>query len=78
MWCAFAALAWPAPGGALALGMPVLMYVLITRVSGIPSTEAQSLRSRGDDYRHYQQTTSPLIPWFPRERPRDVPQEEHA
>lgn len=67
VWCAFAALAWPAPAGPLALAAPALMYLLITRVSGIPHTEAQALRSRGDDYRRYQRTTSPLIPWFPRE-----------
>ena len=67
VWCTFAALAWPAPGGPWALAMPVLMYVLITKVSGIPYTEAQALRSRGEDYRRYQRTTSPLIPWFPRE-----------
>lgn len=67
VWWAFAALAWPAPGGAWALIMPALMYVLITRVSGIPFTEAQALRSRGDDYRRYQRSTSPLIPWFPKE-----------
>jgi steroid 5-alpha reductase family enzyme len=67
VWCAFAALAWPAPYGAWALLMPALMYVLVTRVSGIPYTEAQALRSRGEDYRRYQRTTSPLIPWFPKE-----------
>lgn len=72
VWCAFAALAWPAPGGALALLAPALMYLLITRVTGIPHTEAQALRSRGDDYRRYQRTTSPLIPWFPRREPVDL------
>ena len=69
VWCAFAALAWPAPHGAWALVMPALMYVLVTRVSGIPYTEAQALRSRGEDYRRYQRTTSALIPWFPKEEP---------
>ena len=67
VWFAFAAVAWPAPGGGWALIMPGLMYVLITRVSGIPYTEAQAIRSRGDDYRRYQRSTSPLIPWFPKE-----------
>ncbi len=64
MWCAFALLAWPAPGGAWALIAPVVMYVLITRVTGIPYTEAQSLRSRGDDYRRYQREVSAFFPWF--------------
>ena len=29
-----------------------------------PATEAQALRSRGDEYRRYQQTTSAFVPWF--------------
>jgi len=66
VWVAFAALVWPAPGGPWALAMPLIMYVLITRVSGIPYTEAQAIRSRGEDYRRYQRSTSPLIPWFPK------------
>jgi steroid 5-alpha reductase family enzyme len=66
LWCAYALIALPAPGGALALAAPVLMYLLITRVTGIPYTEAQALRSRGEDYRRYQRTTNAFFPWFPR------------
>ena len=35
-------------------------------VTGIPPTEAQALRSRGDDYRRYQRATNAFFPWFPR------------
>ena len=42
------------------------MLVSLCWVSGIPFVEAQALRSRGDDYREYQRTTSALIPWFPK------------
>ncbi len=45
---------------------PVLMLVSLNWVTGIPFVEAQSLRSRGDDYRDYQRTTSRFIPWMPR------------
>ena len=38
----------------------------LLRVTGIPATEAQALRSRGDQYREYQRTTSAFIPWFPK------------
>lgn len=44
---------------------PLLMLVTLCWITGIPYTEAQALRSRGDDYRDYQRTTSVLIPWFP-------------
>ena len=48
---------------------PVVMYLFLRYVSGIPYTEAQALRSRGDDYRRYQQTTPMLFPWFPKPDP---------
>ena len=45
---------------------PALMLVFLWFVTGIPHTEKQALKSRGDDYRQYQRTTSPFIPWRPR------------
>lgn len=45
---------------------PVLMLVALYRVSGIPFTEAQALRTRGEDYRRYQQETNAFLPWPPR------------
>ena len=45
---------------------PALMLWLLFKVTGIPHTEAQALRSRGDDYRAYQRSTSPFLPWPPR------------
>lgn len=65
-WFAYVCLAIGAPNGWLALIGPVLMLISLCWVSGIPFVEAQSLRSRGDDYREYQRTTSMLVPWFPR------------
>lgn len=50
----------------LSLVGPVVMLVFLYRVSGIPWTEAQSLRSRGEDYRRYQQEVSAFFPWPPR------------
>jgi steroid 5-alpha reductase family enzyme len=42
------------------------MYVFLRWISGVPYTEAQALRTRGEDYREYQRSTSMLIPWAPR------------
>lgn len=66
IWVAFALHATPAPGGAWVWLAPATMYLFVTRFTGIPYSEAQSLRSRGDDYRAYQRTTSAFFPWFPR------------
>ncbi len=46
---------------------PVLMLLFLFRLTGIPYTEQQALRSRGDRYREYQRTTSVFFPWFPKE-----------
>lgn len=41
---------------------PLVMLFLVVKVTGIPPTEAQSIRSRGDDYRAYQRTTNAFFP----------------
>ena len=65
IWVAYAVYALPWPWGGLALAAPALMLYLLFRVTGIPATEAQAIRSKGDDYRRYQATTSAFVPWFP-------------
>ena len=66
MWVAYALLALAAPWGFLALACPMVLLYLLFRVTGIPATEAQALRTRGAEYRRYQETTSAFIPWRPR------------
>ncbi len=66
IWVGYAVAALGAPYGWMALASPLFMLFLILRVTGIPPTEERALRSRGDDYRSYQQTTSAFVPWFPR------------
>jgi steroid 5-alpha reductase family enzyme len=53
----------------LSLLGPVVMFAFLYRVSGIPWTEAQSLRSRGEDYARYQREVSAFFPWPPRRKP---------
>ncbi|WP_417382635.1 DUF1295 domain-containing protein [Gimesia sp.] len=65
-WWAYVCLALGAPWGWLTLLGPILMLHFILNVTGIPPTEAQALKSRGDAYREYQQTTSAFFPWPPR------------
>ena len=45
---------------------PLIILLLLLKVTGIPPAEAQSLKSRGDAYRQYQRETSAFIPWFPK------------
>jgi len=65
VWIAYALIATPSPAGILAWVCPALMLYFLFRVTGIPATEAQAIRSRGDEYLEYQRSTSAFVPWFP-------------
>lgn len=69
MWCAYALIAFDAPHGWVAMAAPAFMLFLILKVTGIPPTERRAVKSRGEDYRRYQRTTSPFVPWFPKPDP---------
>jgi steroid 5-alpha reductase family enzyme len=66
IWVAFALYASGSPYGYLSWFAPALMLYFLFRVTGIPATEAQALRSRGKDYELYQKTTSAFVPWLPK------------
>jgi steroid 5-alpha reductase family enzyme len=65
-WCAYVVMAVGAPGWPLTLIGPVGMGWALLNVSGIPLAERQALKTRGEDYRDYQQTTNAFLPWRPK------------
>lgn len=65
-WWSYVLWSAAAPWGWLTILAPAAMLYLLLRVTGIPPTEAQAVRSKGDAYREYQRTTSALIPWPPK------------
>jgi steroid 5-alpha reductase family enzyme len=67
IWVAFFVFALASPWGWVAIIGPASILYLLLRVTGIPMTEEQSIRSRGDAYRRYQRTTSAFVPWFRKE-----------
>jgi len=66
IWLAWALYAAASPWGWMAFAAPLLMLYLLFRVTGIPATEQQALRSKGEAYRNYQRSTSAFVPWFPK------------
>jgi len=54
------------PYGAIALFPQALLLWSILFVTGIPPTEIQSIRSRGDAYLAYQARVSKFVPWPPK------------
>ena len=67
IWVAAFVFALASPWGWVGIIGPAGILYLLLRVTGIPLAEEQSLRSRGDAYRRYQERTSAFIPWFPRQ-----------
>ena len=45
---------------------PVLMFLFLYYVTGIPFSEQQALKNRGQNYLNYQKRTSIFIPWKPK------------
>lgn len=69
VWVAYFVFALASPHGWVAVIGPASILFLLLRVTGIPLTEEQAIRSKGDAYRRYQQTTSAFVPWFPKPLP---------
>jgi steroid 5-alpha reductase family enzyme len=64
IWISVLIFALASPYGWLALLCPLSIGYLIFKVTGIPMTEEQALRSKGELYKEYQRTTSVFVPWF--------------
>lgn len=69
IWVAYFVFALASPLGWIAVIGPLSILFLLLRVTGIPLTEEQAIRSKGAAYRRYQATTSAFIPWFPKKLP---------
>lgn len=61
-WWSYVLLAISYPWGWLTIMGPLAMWYFITQVTGIPPTEAQAIKTRGEAYREYQRTTNAFFP----------------
>lgn len=66
IWVSYALVALGSPYGAWGLLSPVIIFILLNYVTGIPMLEALALKSKGEAYAHYQKTTSAFFPWLKR------------
>ena len=64
-WLAYVPLAWGTPWIAASLLAPLVMVMLLLKISGVPLLEAEMAR-RKPGYADYMQRTSMLLPWPPR------------
>jgi steroid 5-alpha reductase family enzyme len=63
-WISFPLLAFNSPYFIHSFVGPMVMYILLRYISGVPYTEKQSLKSRKESYKVYQEETSVFFPWF--------------
>jgi len=66
VWLGYAVYGLAFDYGWIALGGQALIFASIWKVTGIPATEAQALRTKGDAYRAYQARVSAFVPRRPR------------
>lgn len=62
IWISVFIFALPTPYGWISIVCPLVIGLLIFKVTGIPMTEEQAVRSKGELYKEYQRTTSAFIP----------------
>jgi steroid 5-alpha reductase family enzyme len=62
IWVSYFAFGCGSPWGCVGILSPACILYLLLRVTGIPATEEQSIRSKGDAYRRYQERTSAFVP----------------
>ncbi len=65
-WFCYPLLGVATSGGGWLWVAPLVMFIFLYFVTGIPFSEQQALRRRGEAYRQYQQTTSMFFPWKPK------------
>jgi steroid 5-alpha reductase family enzyme len=67
IWVAFFVFALAAPFGWVSIICPAMMLFFLLKITGIPYTETQSVKSKGQAYIEYQKTTSAFVP-LPKKR----------
>jgi steroid 5-alpha reductase family enzyme len=64
IWVSVLIFALPSEYGWISVVCPLTIFYLIWKVTGIPMTEEQAVRSKGEAYIEYQRTTSSFVPWL--------------
>lgn len=65
-WFSFVGLAYGGDSFYWSLVGPIVMYLFLRYITGVPFAELSSLESRGDAYKLYQKETNVFFLWFPK------------
>lgn len=65
IWLGFFVMVLASPGGWACFFVPLLMWYLLLKVTGVPMSEENSRNTYGQAYADYQKRVSKFFPWFP-------------
>jgi steroid 5-alpha reductase family enzyme len=69
IWWGLFLIAFSVPGGVWTVISPIIITLVLLKMTGVPLTERTTMESR-PGYRDYMRRTSTFIPWFPRKEGR--------
>ena len=59
-------LGWQAPSGVWLLLLPIILYIFLSKITGVPFVEARKLEASGEEYKTYIQQTNSFFPVLPK------------
>ena len=68
LWLSYIPLGYQASGWPWLFLIPPVLYLFLTKITGIPFVEARKLEASGDAYKSYVANTSSFFPWPPRSK----------
>lgn len=71
LWIGYIFLGWQSPNGAWLLLVPVILYIFLTKITGVPFVEARKLEASGEEYKSYIKETNSFFPWIPKNQNSD-------
>lgn len=66
LWIGYILLGWQAPSGVWLLLLPIILYIFLSKITGVPFVEARKLEASGEEYKTYIKQTNSFFPWHPK------------
>ena len=66
LWIGYIFIGWQAPLGVWLILIPVILYIFLSKITGVPFVEARKLEASGEEYKSYIQQTNSFFPGLPK------------
>jgi len=68
LWIGYIFIGWQAPYGEWLLLIPIILYIFLSKITGVPFVEARKVEASGEDYKNYIKQTNSFFPGFPKNK----------